>query len=91
MKLVEMELYTAQTNYAVVRLPERRYPGVVVQGDSLASLVSDLSKTLARASKTGDEELTEILEDLLIRFDEVKRDYELALKSHHISLPYGAG
>ena len=37
------DLLTEAHNYAVVQLPGRRYPGVVIQGDSLFNLVRALT------------------------------------------------
>jgi hypothetical protein len=37
------ELLTLPHNYAVVRLPDRRYPGVVIQRDSLATICARLA------------------------------------------------
>ncbi len=49
---VEAELYTDGGNDAVVRLPGRRFPGVLLQGDSLHILRSDLAE-VAEACERG--------------------------------------
>ena len=56
-------LLSPPLNFAVVQLPERQYPGVVVQGDTLAGLVAQLGrmKTLLNAGQT-DELVAEIAE-----------------------------
>ena len=38
MERVEVELFTDGSNNAVVRMPGRQFPGVVVQGDSKETL-----------------------------------------------------
>ncbi len=40
---MEVKLLTLPTNFAVVQLPERSFPGVVVQGDTLNSIVESLT------------------------------------------------
>lgn len=45
-KTVEVDALTEQHTYAVIRLPERKFPGVVVQGDCLSTLVADLRRSL---------------------------------------------
>ena len=44
-KTIEVDALTDQGNYAVIRLPERKFPGVVVQGDSLSILISNLRRS----------------------------------------------
>ena len=40
-ELIEVDLLTSPGNYAIVRMPGRRFPGVVMQGDSLSILAYD--------------------------------------------------
>ncbi|MEV0129335.1 hypothetical protein AB0H83_12865 [Dactylosporangium sp. NPDC050688] len=58
MARVEVEMMTGAQNYAVLRLPGRRFPGVLVQGDSLSILTSEVQKalTLLRAGDTASAE-----------------------------------
>lgn len=39
MKELTVLLYGEQTNNAVLKLPARKYPGVLVQGDTLKNLL----------------------------------------------------
>jgi hypothetical protein len=41
-RAAQLELWSGQVNSAVVRVPGRRFPGVVIQGDSL-SILFDLA------------------------------------------------
>ena len=57
------KLLSEPGNFAIVQLPGRKYPGVVVQGDTLAEIV----KTLGNSTKSEDideiyEQLHEVLE-----------------------------
>jgi len=84
----EVEALTAQGNSAVVRLPDRRFPAVVVQGDSLSTIVADLKEALPAVrsgeAKAADAGLTHLLSTL----EGVQRGYEAALAEHGIPLPY---
>nr|WP_234436605.1 hypothetical protein [Streptomyces sp. XY511] len=44
MELIEAELLTDPGNDTVVRLPPRRFPGVLIQGDSLSIIRSDVAE-----------------------------------------------
>lgn len=46
MARVEVEMMTGQHNYAVLRLPGRRFPGVLMQGDSLSVLAAEVQESL---------------------------------------------
>jgi hypothetical protein len=57
-------LLTPPHNYAVIQLPTRNFPGVVVQGDSLSNLVA-LNRNLTKALVAGDiEEATDLAEEI---------------------------
>jgi hypothetical protein len=87
-KTIEVEALTDLHNFAVVRLPDRRSPGVLVQGDSLSILVgalrSGLDMLLSGESEAGIGELSEVLETL----EAAQRGYEEALAAHSIPNPY---
>ncbi|WP_442810279.1 MULTISPECIES: DUF6959 family protein [unclassified Streptomyces] len=53
MERVEAELFTDGGNNAVVRLPPRRFPGVLIQGDSLSVIHSEVAEVL-EACDQGD-------------------------------------
>lgn len=42
MPKIELEVYSDASNSAVIQTPGRRFPGSVIQGDSLAILCEDL-------------------------------------------------
>lgn len=88
MASVAVDLLTAQMNNAVLRLPERRYPGVLVQGDTLASL-ADLACTIERLlPPNADTSLIESTRELRERLDSMLRFYEVTLEAAGIQLPY---
>ena len=41
-----VDIYAEESNFAVIRVPSRQYPGVLIQGDSLKGIVADLQESL---------------------------------------------
>ena len=72
MKLSEVEIYSDATNMAVMRHPSRNFPGVLIQGDSLHRLLSELAVVLAEKGTLSEEataELEGIHEELSEKFE----------------------
>jgi hypothetical protein len=75
-------------NGAVVQLPERQYPGIVVQGDSLSILVSDFEELRANIVKKDEPEIAASLGVIERQLRERLEFYESVLTKHGIPLPY---
>ncbi|MFZ6759280.1 DUF6959 family protein [Undibacterium sp. Ji50W] len=83
-----VKLLSKPTNFAVVHLLERKYPGVVFQGDSLHSLVKKLQRIQLLLNSNCIEdlniELGEICEDMAA----VLTDYETVSRTKDsVTLP----
>ncbi|MEU5278662.1 DUF6959 family protein [Streptomyces asoensis] len=88
MERIEAELFTDGGNNAVVRLPGRRFPGVLVQGDSLHILRTDVAE-LAEACERGDlGDARDAAGLLLSGLDTLLERYADALDEHGIPRPY---
>lgn len=59
-----VKLLSRPINFAVVQLPERKYPGVVVQGDTLAGLVDRLERMKSQLEANNLEELRFEIEEM---------------------------
>jgi len=88
MKRMEVDVLGEQTNAPVIELPQRRFPGVVLQGDSLhalhtlaAKVSAALAKGRAHEAGEGAAELCEVLEGYV-------GAYEDALVRAGVDLPY---
>ena len=79
------ELLTPPHNFAVVQLPHRRYPGVVFQGDSLASLC-DLATAVAEA--TAETPASDDAAELRDELNDILRIYIEVLSRRGIELPF---
>ena len=81
-----VEIYSDATNAAVMRHPNRRFPGLLIEGDTLHNLSRMAARALARAEPGSDlrEELVEMAEDLQARV----RFYKSVLIEHGLELPF---
>ena len=84
----QIRLLSNASNYAVVQLEERHFPGVVFQGDSLHILVQDVTEIEALFQNESREELGECIHNLRQNLVAIKARYEAVCKAHHIALPY---
>ena len=83
--MADATLLSEPTNYAVVQLPGRAFPGIVFQGDSLNALISDLREV---AAETDADERARGLNSVINDLTEVQRHYEDVLRRRSIQLPY---
>ena len=87
MRVDSVEIYSDAANAAVVRHPGRRYPGVLVQGDTLHSMHAAAVAACHRAGAL-DPELRAALEDLTGQLAELLAHYKATLAAHDIELPF---
>ncbi|WP_030547850.1 DUF6959 family protein [Streptomyces exfoliatus] len=88
MERVEAELFTDGGNDAVVRLPGRRFPGVLVQGDTLSTLSADVAE-LVELCAAGELEEARRVASLLRQDLGVKlQRYTDALDAHGERRPF---
>ncbi|WP_406369361.1 hypothetical protein OG788_05660 [Streptomyces sp. NBC_00647] len=88
MKRIEAELFSDGGNDAVVRMPGRRFPGVLVQGDSLHILRGDMAEVVESCERGDLEEARGSAGLLLMHLDALLARYEAALGEHEIPRPY---
>ena len=88
MERKELEVFSALSNYAIVRMPGRSYPGCVIQGDSLSILLSYIERAHSLALGTGNSELIDELASLKESLEDRLIHYEQVIKAHGFDLPY---
>lgn len=88
MKTEKIEVYSHECNSCIVRMPERNFPGVVIQGDSLSvlfhgalELLKDLEGKVDEETFLGALTLAESLEGHL-------DNYIATLQAHGRELPF---
>ncbi len=73
MEEVKVLLYSAPINNAVVKFPARRYPGMLVQGDTFGGLLANSETIHKLALETGHAALIDETEGLR---DHLKEMYD---------------
>lgn len=84
----QLMLLSQPTNFAVVQLPGRSFPGVVIQGDSLFSIVKSVSRLQQLLGSNELDELEVEIEDIRECLSSALAHYESVCKREGISLPY---
>lgn len=75
MKELTVLLYGEQTNNAVLKLPDRKYPGVLVQGDTLKNLLDTGELIASLASQQRNDDLKDEAEGLAEMLRDIYRAY----------------
>ena len=82
------KLLTPPYNFAVVQLPERQYPGVVFQGDTLHSILADVGEMQKLLVNRELAQLSEELQSLLEKLSAIQNSYEHVCFEQGLGLPY---
>lgn len=77
----ELDVLSSAASAAVVRAPGRRFPGVVLQGDTLSNLAGLAAEAASECESESAAELVELLNGLL-------RHYERVMGENGLELPY---
>jgi hypothetical protein len=83
-----IEIYSDRTNAAILRHPGRRFPGVLIQGDTLYTLCRRLDKICREARSHVDPETYEECNDLRDQMREYLNHYKTVLYEHGLPLPF---
>ena len=87
MERIEVELFSHRGNNAVVKTPGRRFPSVLIQGDSLLNLRHEVARVVEACTRGNVDEARReraVLADL----DALLEDYSTALRNQNIPLPF---
>ena len=88
MRNEEVEIFSDGPESPILRHPKRKYPGVLIQGDSLHNLTT-MADTACFAIEDGD---TERALNLVNELSDILRvhllDYRKVITEHGIPLPY---
>lgn len=88
MEKMEIEVYSRAPEGAVVRMPGRRLPGLVIEGDSLSIVFNFTKSILNRAQEDSDEELIAWAQELKELIQWQLYTYEETMSQHGLELPY---
>jgi hypothetical protein len=88
---MSIELLTPPGNYAVCKMEERRFPGIVVQGDGFFSLLSLLKRIHSSMEEKCplalDDEIVELKYQIKL-YENVLINYEKICNESGFGLPY---
>lgn len=88
MERIGVELFTDGGNNAVLRIPGRKFPGVLIQGDSLSTIRADVAEIRDACRSAGATEALELAGFLLEDLDAIVLRYTDALERHNIRIPF---
>src|SRR5262245_16690183 len=88
MKKIEVELLGEEINANVLRVPYRRFPGILIQGDSLSILNSTAERLLTALCAGSTEDATDEASALFRLLGQYKGAYEDAMRRAGLELPY---
>ena len=88
MEYMELEVYSQSIDRGIVRMPSQSFPGIVLQGETLSSLLRLAKLTCEKSLITTDTELIETARELMESIQKLMSHYEVTLGKHKIPLPY---
>jgi hypothetical protein len=88
MESKSLDVFSETSNYGIVRMPGRRFPGCVIQGDSLANLLSAAAVILRESRSFENRPLAEAARELYDALSDRLDHYEAVLEEHGMELPY---
>jgi hypothetical protein len=88
MNIAEIEVFSETTNRPVLKAPGRKFPGVLIQGDSLKSLVGMILDIEEARNVNDDEELDAAIAALKEKVSSYLTEYEEVMRNHGLQLPY---
>ena len=88
MRIEQVEIYSDATNAAVMRHPGRRFPGLLLQGDTLNNLHAIADRLSVETSNLLDEDTRADLHELRDALRDFRDHYARVLREHSLPLPF---
>ena len=86
MRIEKVEIYSDATNAAVMRCPGRKFPGLLLQGDTLNALKRDLEQIVSQEDCSA--KIAEEIGEIVDRIRELDTHYKRVFADHGLSLPF---
>jgi hypothetical protein len=87
-RIESVEIYSDATNVAILKHPGRRFPGVLLQGDTLHEMLRKAARVNAAASDLLPEDERYELAELHEHLAELVAHYKRTLAEHNLPLPF---
>ena len=88
MEYMELEVYSQSINRGVIKMPSQNFPGLLLQGETLSTLLGLARSIYEKAQGTSDATLIESSRELEDSLQKLVAHYESTLSKHNIPLPY---
>ena len=88
MEYMELEVYSQSIDRGILRMQSQNFPGLVLQGETLCSLLKLAKFTHEKSRNTADTELINTSRELMETIQKLVSHYEATLGRHNIPLPY---
>jgi len=88
MEYMELEVYSQSIDRGIVRMQSQSFPGLVLQGETLSSLLKLAKLTHEKSQNMADTELVDTSRELMETIQKLVSHYEATLGRHNIPLPY---
>ena len=88
MQYMELEVYSQSINRGIIKMPSQNFPGLLLQGEMLSTLLRLSRSTYEKSQQTSDTELIEAARELRDNLQQLVSHYEATLSKHNIPLPY---
>lgn len=85
---MELEVYSQSINRGIVKMPSQSFPGLILQGETLAALLKLAKTAHEKSQSTTDTELIDTSRELMESIQKLVSHYESTLNRHNIPLPY---
>ena len=85
---MELEVYSQSINRGVIKMPSQGFPGLLLQGETLATLLGLARSIHEKAQGTSNTELIDMSLELQDSLQKLVSHYESTLNKHNIPLPY---
>ena len=88
MEYMELEVYSQSIDRAVIRMHSQSFPGLLLQGEMLSSLLKLAKMANERSQDTDDTVLIDSSRELVETIQKLVSHFESTLNRHNIPLPY---
>lgn len=88
MEYMELEVYSQSIDRGIVKMPSQSFPGIVLQGETLSSLLRLAKLTYEKLPDTASAEVRDTARELMESVQKLLSHYEATLGKHNIPLPY---
>jgi hypothetical protein len=88
MKKIEIEILAEGSNCPIVKTPGRKFPGILLQGDSLKVLLDAATEIYEISSHEANDELHAAVGELKDKLAGFVAAYEKAMHANGLELPY---